>query len=135
MDQSASGGCLCGGVTFTVTGTFAHFFLCHCTRCRRGSGAAHAANLFALEAQLTWHSGAEKVRAFRLPGSRHARSFCSDCGAPLPHREDPAGPVLVPVGALDGPPPRAPDAHICWADRAPWEEALASLERLDGQPS
>jgi hypothetical protein len=52
MNEHHSGSCLCGAVTFTVEGAFDRFYLCHCSHCRKDTGSAHAANLFASTAAL-----------------------------------------------------------------------------------
>ena len=51
------GSCLCGEVTFEIEGDFDNFYLCHCERCRKDTGSAHAANLFSSTAKLKWLSG------------------------------------------------------------------------------
>ena len=33
-----TGGCLCGGVRYTVTGPLRDIVACHCEQCRRSSG-------------------------------------------------------------------------------------------------
>lgn len=38
------GGCLCGGITYLLTAEPGHFGYCHCPRCQKASGTAHAAN-------------------------------------------------------------------------------------------
>ncbi|WP_316042302.1 hypothetical protein [Idiomarina sp. OT37-5b] len=35
-----SGSCLCGKVTFEVTGEFDRFYLCHCQHCQKDNGGA-----------------------------------------------------------------------------------------------
>lgn len=128
------GSCLCGAVRYTVTGAVDGFVLCHCSRCRKGTGSAHGANLFAGGARLDWLSGAEAVRRYAVPETRHVRQFCAICGAPLPSLQMQGRLVVVPAGSLDEAPPRAPDQHIFCADRAPWEDAGAVAERYDGLP-
>jgi hypothetical protein len=128
----AKGSCLCGAVTFTVYAAFEHFFLCHCQRCRKGSGSAHAANIFAADGIVTWLTGADCVTAFTVPGTRHSRAFCATCGTPLPHRNGAL--LVVPAGALDTAVPLRPQAHICAASCAEWDDDLAALPRLEGLP-
>jgi hypothetical protein len=134
LDGLATGQCLCGAVTFRVTGEFESFFLCHCSRCRKDSGSAHAANLFSSTAQLAWLSGEDAVSEFRLPGSRHVKCFCSNCGSALPVPPADDGLLLVPAGSLDSPIPIRPDAHIFVSDRADWDDDLASLAKFEGLP-
>lgn len=128
----ATGSCLCGAVTFEVETEFGHFFLCHCSRCQKGTGSAHAANLFGPDGTLTWRTGADRVTRFQLPGTRHTRAFCATCGAPMPYQ---AGRLLVvPAGSLDTDVALKPQAHICTASRAGWDDDLAALPHMDGLP-
>ncbi len=133
-DQTASGSCLCGGVAFEITGPFESFFLCHCSRCRKDTGSAHAANLFSTRATLTWLSGEDLVRSYQLPATRHQRSFCGTCGSALPRVQMDGALLVTPAGSLDTPLSIRPTAHICCADQAAWEQGLADAPRLDGLP-
>lgn len=132
MNEHHAGSCLCGAVKFTVDGTFDRFYLCHCSHCRKDSGSAHAANLFASKASLKWLSGEDKVVTFLLPGTRHQRSFCSTCGSALP-LASPFG-WVVPAGCLDTTLPQRPDAHLFCANRAAWDRELESIPMFDGFP-
>ncbi|TCP43163.1 GFA family protein [Rhodovulum marinum] len=134
MDDLANGQCLCGAVTFRITGPFDCFFLCHCARCRKDSGSAHSANLFSSRATITWLSGQENTRTFRLPGSRHVKCFCTACGSALPFAQPDDGGIVVPAGSLDSPVGIRPKAHICMASRADWDDDLAALDKIDGLP-
>ena len=134
MKDMATGQCLCGAVTFRISGAFERFFLCHCARCRKDSGSAHSANLFSSVARLTWLSGQENVREFRLPGTRHVKCFCAGCGSALPFRQGDDGGLVVPAGSLDSRIDMRPDAHICLSSRAEWDDDLASVAGHDGLP-
>lgn len=127
-----AGSCLCGAVRFEEEGAFDAFFLCHWSRCRKGGGSAHGANLFAAGARLRWLSGAQDVKTYRVPGTRHERSFCISCGSALP---DVDGALLkVPAGSLDSPVGIRPTAHISCASRADWDVDLDAVPKLDGLP-
>ena len=134
MTRPHSGSCLCGEVRFRVSGAFDGFFLCHCSRCRKDTGSAHAANLFSSTAKLTWLAGADKVQSYRVPDSRHQKSFCCTCGAALPRMQLGGNLLVVPAGSLDTPPDVRPSAHIFWASRASWDAHLEDLPRYDGLP-
>lgn len=131
---STSGGCLCGAVRFEVTGQLSGFFLCHCKRCRKGSGTAHAANAFFTDATLDWLNGEGFVQTFQLPETRHRRSFCAKCGSPVPDYDRDGNFVLVPAGSIDGDFKQRPTAHIHYDDRADWEDNLQSIKKLGGAP-
>ena len=133
MEATFSGSCLCGNVTFEITGEFTSFYLCHCRRCRKDSGSAHAANLFSNTARLTWLSGKENITAFTLPETRHSKSFCAICGSALPIQLNERL-LQVPAGSLDSDVPLQPTAHIFLSDKANWDEALDKVTKFENLP-
>lgn len=133
MTQPLTGSCQCGAVSFEVSGSFQRFYLCHCSRCRKDTGSAHAANLFSASAELRWRSGGDLVTCYRVPSTRHQKCFCRICGSALPRLET-DGTVIVPAGSLDDRFDKRPDAHICYASRAAWDDHLETVPRLDGLP-
>ena len=135
MGETHAGSCLCGQVRFEVDGDFERFFLCHCGRCRKDTGSAHAANLFSSTARLTWLSGREMVTEFNLPSTRHTRCFCATCGSALPYRQTDGALLVVPAGSLDSSVRMRPDAHIFVSSRASWDEGLATLPTFARFPS
>jgi len=129
------GSCLCGEVRFVVEGDAKGFFLCHCSRCRKGTGSAHAANVFFDSAQLQWLSGGDGVETFRLRSTRHTRSFCKSCGASLPYELQGTKVVVVPAGSIDSGLQLRPQAHVSCASRASWDRELEHLPQLDALPT
>jgi hypothetical protein len=134
MSSKYVGSCLCGAVRFEVLGDFERFFLCHCGRCRKDTGSAHAANLFSSTAKLNWLSGEGKIKTFRVPSTRHERSFCSECGSALPGVQMKGALLVVPAGSLDSVIATQPDAHIFVASAANWDTRLDDLPRFDDLP-
>lgn len=129
-----SGSCLCAAVAFEIEGEFQHFYLCHCTHCRKDTGSAHAANLFSGTAVLRWLRGENRITRFTLAGTRHSRSFCSTCGSALPDLQMGGALLVVPAGSLDSLLAIRPDAHLFAASRAAWDQALESLPAMAGLP-
>jgi hypothetical protein len=127
------GSYLCGPVQFELTGSFDHFYLCHCRYCRKDTGSAHAATLFSSNGVLKWMSGESFVTTFRLSGTRHARSFCRMCWSGLPHASKDG--VVVPAGCLDTVPRKRPDAHLSMQSRAAWDDGFAGLPAFEALPS
>ncbi len=134
MSKEFAGSCLCGMVEFRILGDFQSFFLCHCKRCRKDTGSAHAANLFSTTAVISWVKGEDKVKSFRLPETRHEKSFCRECGAALPVLQMNGDLLVVPAGCLDSPIKNEPNAHICYSNRAEWDKNLECVQKLDGLP-
>ena len=133
MSKTYAGSCLCRAVRFEVDGEFQRFYLCHCEYCRKDTGSAHAANLFSSTAILRWVSGADNVRRFDLPGTRHSRSFCRTCGSALPNVPI-NGPLVVPAGSLDSPLDATPDAHLFISSRAGWDHELERAPMFERFP-
>lgn len=128
--MSLKGSCLCGKVTFQLNGDFDHFYLCHCSYCRKDTGSAHAANLFTKASALTWLSGENAVKSFNLPSTRHVKSFCSECGSALPNTEMGGDICVVPAGSLDDPVLMSPEAHIFTDSQADWAKDLESVKHF-----
>ena len=135
MKSVHEGSCLCGEVRYEVRGEFEHFFLCHCSRCRKGSGSAHGANLFSSTAKLTWLAGEKNVNEYAVPGTLHKRAFCSKCGAAVPSIQMDGALIVVPAGSLDSAVDSRPDAHIFVASRAKWDRQLEDVPRIDALPT
>ncbi|TMA65684.1 MAG: GFA family protein [Deltaproteobacteria bacterium] len=77
-----TGGCLCGGVRFEITGEIGSPSFCHCLQCRRASGSAFATNAGISAADFHLRAGADLVREYESsPGQ--FRAFCSRCGSPV----------------------------------------------------
>jgi hypothetical protein len=134
MNGKHSGSCLCGEVRYEVEGDFEHFYLCHCEHCRKDTGSAHAANLFASTAELKWLTGADKVKRFNLPSTRHSKSFCSTCGSALPSIQMNGALLVVPAGSLDSKVSMRPNAHLFLSSRADWDDALEDVPKMEGYP-
>lgn len=128
------GSCLCGRIAFEIEGEFEAFYLCHCSRCRKDTGSAHASNLFSSSAQITWLSGQEEVRTYRVEGTEHSKSFCPQCGSALPSLQMGGSLLVVPAGSLDSDPQIHPKGHIFVDSRAPWDHDLERLPKYPQQP-
>jgi hypothetical protein len=135
MARAITGSCLCGVVSFRIFGAFESFFLCHCSRCRKGSGSAHAANLFSATAAIEWLSGQDRIKVYRVPATRHQRCFCTECGSALPRVQSEGILLVVPAGSLDEAIGIRPSARICYASRADWDVSMEDIPTEDGLPS
>lgn len=134
MTKKYYGSCLCGRVGYEVSGDFGAFYLCHCSRCQKGTGSAHAANLFAKAGRLAWLKGETNVTHYQHPDSLHIKSFCQSCGSALPTFVESINCVVVPAGSLDTPISVTPTAKIFVADRAPWSVDLSNVPSYDALP-
>jgi hypothetical protein len=133
-EKELSGSCLCGAIRYRVQGPWLRFVHCHCSRCRKVTGAAHATNLFAESSNFRWISGQENAARYDLPNAaRFATSFCRTCGARVPHASRDGRNYVVPAGSLDEAPDMKPQGRIFWGSRAPWS-CEDDLPKFEGAP-
>jgi len=125
------GGCLCAAVTYEITSPFLRFAHCHCRRCRRATGSAHASNLYVDPDRFRWTRGEELTQRYDLPSARSfATTFCTHCGAPLPHHTRSGREIVVPAGSLDDTPQLNPEAHIFFESRPGWSCVMEGVPRF-----
>ena len=129
------GRCLCGQVSYAIKGHLGIFQYCHCSRCRKVTGSAFAANLLVAPADFQWLGGEEFVGRYELPEAKHfAASFCTHCGSSLPWLAKSGKAVVVPAGTLDDDPGIKPFQNIFWASRAVWYAEPDGLPKHDRLP-
>lgn len=130
ISTAISGRCYCGATTIHTTQAPHAVAYCHCTDCRRVTGAPVAAFAAFDEAAVTFTpSEGRKVAA--NPGV--TRSFCEVCGSPLAGRYDYLpGKVYIPVGVLDQAGDFAPQLHAHESQRLVWLHIDDELERFAG---
>lgn len=127
------GGCHCGAVRYEVAGEPQHVALCHCSDCRKSSGAPMVAWAAFTEDQFKLIEG-EPV-TFNSSGSA-MRSFCPKCGSGLYYRNAEFLPGIVDIqsATLDNPEALPPGAHIQTAERLGWMETAHSLPAFERFP-
>lgn len=128
------GGCHCGAVRYEVSGTPQHVSLCHCTDCRKSSGAPMVAWAAFAEDQFRLLQG-DPVR-FNSSGAA-LRSFCARCGSGLFYRNADFLPGLVDIqtATLDDPDSLPPNSHIQIAERISWMENAHELPTFERFPA
>lgn len=126
------GSCVCGAVRYLVEGPFGGFKYCHCSRCRKASGSAHCANLFAGPESVRFEAGEEQVKRYDLPEAKHwSRAFCATCASHVPFLARSGKAWVIPAGSLDDDPGHRPDSNIQFGSRAPWYTPTAELPHHD----
>ncbi|KYG07492.1 hypothetical protein BE21_29195 [Sorangium cellulosum] len=129
------GSCLCGDVAFEFDGAPLRMMYCHCTRCRRGRSAAHAANVFVALDGFRWVRGEARVASYKVPEARFFTvAFCTGCGGAAPRLSRERGLAVVPAGALDTDPGIRPAAHIFVGSKASWFRITGDVPQFDELP-
>lgn len=131
------GGCNCGAVRYEIAGAPLAVIACHCTSCRRQSGAAFSVNLvvradkMSVEGQL-----ASWMDPDTESGVPIERQFCAGCGSPI--RSVPtAAPKMIALkaGTLDAPEAFAPQMHIWTRSALPWTTIPEDLPQFAKGPA
>ncbi len=134
-DYKIKGSCLCGNVTYEITGHMNIFQYCHCSRCRKFTGSAHASNLFVKKDDFRWLSGEQYIGSYAPDETKYfCTSFCKNCGSSLPWLEKSGRTMVVTAGTLDDDPEVKPKWNIFVASKAPWHEETANLPKYDALP-
>jgi hypothetical protein len=124
--MNLQGGCFCGAVRYTVRGEVFNSTLCHCTDCRKASGAPATAWFSARRADFRYTGG----EAARFASSEQVlRGFCPHCGTTLTF-EDGRWPEELDIASatLDDPEQVPPRDHTFVRSRLGW------LRLQDGLP-
>lgn len=134
-DYHKTGSCLCGKVSYTITGHINIFQYCHCSRCRKVSGSAHSSNLMIAPDHFSWITGEEFVVRYEPAETKHfATSFCKCCGSALPWFAKTGKTVIVPAGTLDEDPEIRPMQNIFCASQSSWYVKPSTLPEYDEFP-
>jgi len=130
------GSCLCGDVAFKYkTGSEKMMMACHCTRCRKVKGAAHAVNIFVPPDDFQWLHGEDKTVVYDLPAAeRFGNSFCKRCGSSVPRKSENSPMYNVPAGALDDAPGIELKAHIFVGSKSDWFDIADSIPQHEEMP-
>ena len=112
------GSCLCGKIRFRLTNGCSRIHRCHCSLCRKRSGAGSNAHAQVRTHQFEWLAGEELIKTFRA-AEGHASHFCENCGSPLPSFDRAQEKHWIPVVLLDDEPEVAVWGHFCVASKAP----------------
>jgi hypothetical protein len=129
------GSCLCGRVGYLVTGPVLRCHNCHCSRCRKARGAAHASNFFTASDGVRLTRGEDLLATYKVPEARFFKQvFCRACGSPMPRFDPERGIAVVPMGSLDDDPGVRPQRHIFTASKASWFEITDDLPRFEEAP-
>ncbi|KXS14101.1 DUF636-domain-containing protein [Gonapodya prolifera JEL478] len=125
------GSCLCRRVQFTLRKSMSDaspplsppydVAACHCTLCRRSSGAPFLAYLCNVPRELfVTNKGADDCLKTYASSEKGRRSFCSECGTQIGFWLEGSDTMAITVGSLDDPSAFPPRDEIWCESRIPW---------------
>ena len=119
-EENVHGGCFCGQIRYEFKAGDYTVVDCHCSMCRRTSGAPYVSWVVVPELVFEYTKGSAKELISSEKGMRY---FCDQCGTPVVcinsgHPEI----VDVTVGSLDEPERFPPSMGFYEDTRLPWLE-------------
>ena len=122
------GSCLCGSVTYQVTGDLTPPSACHCGQCRKQSGHYWSAtNAEDADFKLTSQEG---LRWFSASDTA-TRGFCSNCGSFLFWKRTGSDRVAIAMGSFDDSTNKTLARHIFVADKGDYYQINDNIPQLE----
>lgn len=116
--RTLAGKCLCGAVEYAVADEFLYAANCHCSQCRRATGAAFKPFAGIERAKLRVTKGGDSLLTFGDAAGSDVR--CRRCGSFLYSVVRDGAFVHVAMGTLADDPTIRPTKHIFVGSKAPW---------------
>jgi hypothetical protein len=113
-----AGECYCRAVGYTVADEFAYAMNCHCSNCRRTTGAAFKPFAGIARDKLSVIRGGDSLEIFGNEANHNAH--CGRCGSLLYSMVRDGAFVHVAMGTLVDDPSIRPMAHVFTGSKAPW---------------
>lgn len=113
-----NGKCPCGATAYEVHDDFRYSFNCHCSNCRRATGAAFKSFAGIARDEFRVSRGIDQMLIYGEPSAHDAH--CGICGSLLYSLVRNATFVHVTLGTLVDAPSIRPSAHIFVGSKAPW---------------
>lgn len=115
-----TGSCLCGEVTYEISGQVGDIVHCHCQTCRKAHGAAFSSVAAVDDDNFTLFN---KVPLGCFESSEgKSRFFCSGCGTHLYAKREGTQHIILRLGSLDDDPQSQEKEHIWVSQKASWYE-------------
>ena len=130
MTKPMSGGCLCGGVRYRITGECRDIIYCHCENCRRTHG--HVAAYTSLPRSELALVSQHTLQWYHDESPDTLRGFCNRCGASLFwDAQDDRGKISVAAGSLDDSLELKTIGHVFVAEAGKYYEIVDGLPRFE----
>jgi len=116
------GKCNCGEVVFKISNQIKDIYFCHCSICRRNTGANGIAVVVTANESFSWLQGEEYIKTWNNPEHDWQTSFCTHCGSSLPGKNDDQR-MYIPAGLLPNDITGLKVKHHIWVgSKACWDE-------------
>lgn len=129
-----TGQCLCGDVSYEVSGDPLICVACHCKNCQRQAGSALSIIVGVAEDAVTINGELKTYNDTGDSGASVRRQFCPNCGSPVFTRLEPEGaPLFIKAGTLDDTSSLKPAFHCYTKSAQAWFE-MGDLPQFETVP-
>lgn len=129
------GGCLCGNVTYSISGDPVRMGQCHCKGCQKASGTGHMSLAFFKQEQVEISGDFSEYTSTADSSNENTRGFCANCGSRLFGRNSAsAGIVAVTAGSAEDNSWFAPQFIVYNDDKPEWDCMDQNLTAFDTMP-
>ncbi|WP_348550676.1 GFA family protein [Acidithiobacillus sp.] len=133
MNAKYSGGCLCGGISYSVDIEPVFTGNCHCKDCQRSSGSAFIPAMIFPEKDVVISGEARWFESQADSGNINKRGFCQNCGSQLfarfSHMPEKPG---IKAGTLNDSLDYVPRLDFYVGSAAPWDFMNPELPKKQG---
>jgi len=120
-----NGSCLCGRVSYRISGSVGEIVHCHCQTCRKAHGSAFS-SVAAVQDSDFELNGAEHLSQYESsPGK--TRHFCRHCGTQIYAKRVGTPHIVLRLGSLDDDPACREKNHIWVSQKASWYQIDSQL--------
>lgn len=134
-DLLSKGSCLCGNVTFSITGEPLRMAQCHCIDCKKASGTGHMSLAFFKEEQVSIEGELRHFESKADSGNINTRSFCPECGSRLfSSNSARPGMMAVTAGSVDDSEWFKAQAVVYCKDQPAWDSSAQDVPRFEAMP-
>jgi hypothetical protein len=122
-----SGSCLCGKVTYEISGEVGDIVHCHCKSCRKAHGSAFS-SVAAVNDKHFHLSSPEPLGCFESSIGKN-RYFCLNCGTQIYAKREGTEHIILRLGSLDDDPESKETSHIWVSQKATWYKIDSNLPK------
>ncbi|GLR69633.1 GFA family protein [Agaribacter marinus] len=120
------GGCLCGAVEYEIKDDLIYSGYCHCSECRRWTGAPFSSTGGVKASDFKLNKGKSLLASFSK-GENSTSYFCTKCSSNLYGEVPEYNMTYVMLGTLSQEPTLAPQWHIYTGSKVEWFKITDNL--------
>ena len=131
MSDKITGSCLCKAVQYEMPTAIKLVGNCHCTICRKLTGAAFSSVAIVAEDDLSITKGLSKLRTYQV-NENGRKYFCDICGTPIYNLNKLfPGRKMVCLGSFDEPAVVIPTVNVHCESKLPWVFSIEKLKSFE----